>query len=146
MAADRRVAENEAESAGLVRGLGSIDVALITVGSTLGSAIFLAAGDAARSVPHPGWLLALWVAGGLYGSVETSDDRMDWTARYTGGFSWYNLRALGYGAGTFVAAGESGKLMTSTDGGVHWSKESTGTSSNLYGLGFGPGMWVLPGY
>ena len=40
-------------------------MALITVGSMVGSAIFLAAGDAARSVPHPVWLLALWVAGGL---------------------------------------------------------------------------------
>jgi APA family basic amino acid/polyamine antiporter len=65
MASEGAVAGNETRSTGLVRALGSFDVALITVGSMVGSAIFLAAGDAARSVPHPVWLLALWVAGGL---------------------------------------------------------------------------------
>src|SRR5262245_39835104 len=65
MASERTVGENEGESPGLVRALGSFDVVLITVGNMVGSAIFLAAGDVARAVPHPAWLLALWAAGGL---------------------------------------------------------------------------------
>jgi len=49
----------------LVRGLGFWDGTLITIGSILGSAVFLAAADVARAVPHAGLLLVLWVLGGL---------------------------------------------------------------------------------
>ena len=51
--------------ASLVRGLGPWDGTLITIGSILGSAIFIAAADVARAVPHAGLLLLLWVLGGL---------------------------------------------------------------------------------
>jgi APA family basic amino acid/polyamine antiporter len=49
----------------LVRGLGPWDGTLITIGSILGSAIFIAAADVARAVPHAGLLLLLWILGGL---------------------------------------------------------------------------------
>jgi APA family basic amino acid/polyamine antiporter len=49
----------------LLRGLGPWDGTLITIGSILGSAIFLAAADVARAVPHAGLLLLLWAVGGL---------------------------------------------------------------------------------
>jgi APA family basic amino acid/polyamine antiporter len=49
----------------LVRGLGVWDGTLITIGSVLGSAIFIAAADVARAVPHAGLVLLLWVLGGL---------------------------------------------------------------------------------
>jgi len=49
----------------LLRGLGPWDGTLITIGSILGSAIFLAAADVARAVPHAGLLLLLWILGGL---------------------------------------------------------------------------------
>ena len=49
----------------LVRGLGAWDGTLITIGSVLGSAIFIAAADVARAVPHAGLVLLLWVLGGL---------------------------------------------------------------------------------
>jgi basic amino acid/polyamine antiporter, APA family len=51
--------------ASLVRGLGPWDGTLITIGSILGSAIFIAAADVARAVPHAGLLLLLWILGGL---------------------------------------------------------------------------------
>src|SRR5688572_18461419 len=51
--------------ASLVRGLGPWDGTLITIGSVLGSAIFIAAADVARAVPHAGLVLLLWVLGGL---------------------------------------------------------------------------------
>jgi APA family basic amino acid/polyamine antiporter len=50
---------------GLLRALGARDVTLITIGSVLGSAIFLAAADVPRAVPHPLLVLGLWTAGGL---------------------------------------------------------------------------------
>jgi len=49
----------------LVRGLGAWDGTLITIGSVLGSAIFIAASDVPRAVPHAGLVLLLWILGGL---------------------------------------------------------------------------------
>lgn len=49
----------------LVRGLGAVDGALLTVGSVVGTGIFLTAGDVARAVPHAGLVLLVWLVGGL---------------------------------------------------------------------------------
>lgn len=49
----------------LVRVLGAWDGASITIGATLGTAIFLTPSDIARALPHPGLILATWLAGGL---------------------------------------------------------------------------------
>src|SRR5262245_65986432 len=49
----------------LVRGLGAWDVALITFGTLVGSAIFIAAGIVFRGMPQPVVLMGLWVVGGL---------------------------------------------------------------------------------
>src|SRR5262249_53065566 len=61
-AAERRVA---AEPAGLVRGLGSWDTALITAGTMLGSSIFIAAAFVPRALPHAALVLVAWLFGGL---------------------------------------------------------------------------------
>jgi len=53
------------QATGLVRGLSAWDGALVTIGSILGSGIFLTTGSIARLVPHEGLILLLWVAGGL---------------------------------------------------------------------------------
>lgn len=49
----------------LVRALGVRDSALLTVGSILGTGIFLTTGDMARTLPHAELLLLVWLAGGL---------------------------------------------------------------------------------
>ncbi len=49
----------------LVRALGAWDGASLTVGAVLGTAIFLTPSDIARALPHPGLILAIWLAGGL---------------------------------------------------------------------------------
>jgi len=49
----------------LERRLGTLDGALITIGSIVGSGIFLTTSDIARALPHPSWILAVWVVGGL---------------------------------------------------------------------------------
>jgi APA family basic amino acid/polyamine antiporter len=53
------------ESHDLVRGLTTWDAILITVGSIVGTGIFITTADIARVVPHGGVILVLWVAGGL---------------------------------------------------------------------------------
>lgn len=49
----------------LVRGLGTWDGALLTVGSIVGTGIFLTTSDMAKVLPHPGLILLVWLAGGL---------------------------------------------------------------------------------
>ncbi|MFL6199320.1 MAG: APC family permease [Thermoanaerobaculia bacterium] len=50
---------------GLVRGLGTWDGALLTIGSIVGTGIFLTTSDMARVLPHAGLILGVWLAGGL---------------------------------------------------------------------------------
>ena len=52
-------------SAALVRGLGTWDGALLTIGSIVGTGIFITTADMARVLPHPGLILLVWLAGGL---------------------------------------------------------------------------------
>ena len=61
------MAKTEAEPLApeLVKGLGVWDVTLVTVGSILGTGIFITTADIARVVPHAGLILLLWLAGGL---------------------------------------------------------------------------------
>ena len=59
---DTRPAER---SASLARSLGAWDGALLTIGSVLGTGIFITTGDIARIVPHPGLIVLVWVLGGL---------------------------------------------------------------------------------
>ena len=49
----------------LVRRLGAWDGALITIGSVLGTGIFITTGDMARVLPSPALILLAWVLGGL---------------------------------------------------------------------------------
>ena len=54
-----------AEERGLVRGLGAWDAALVTVGSVLGTAVFITTADVARVLPHPGLIVGVWALGGV---------------------------------------------------------------------------------
>ncbi len=49
----------------LVRGLGPWDGALLTIGSMVGTGIFITTGDIARSLPYPGLILLVWLVAGL---------------------------------------------------------------------------------
>ncbi len=49
----------------LVRGLSARDGVLLTVGSVLGTGIFLTTSDVARALPHAGLILLAWALGGL---------------------------------------------------------------------------------
>ena len=49
----------------LERRLTTRDATLLTIGSIVGTGIFLTTADMARRLPHAGWILAVWLAGGL---------------------------------------------------------------------------------
>ena len=55
---ERAVRDAASEPApGLLRALGAWDGALITIGSVVGTGIFLTTSDMARALPHPGLIL-----------------------------------------------------------------------------------------
>jgi APA family basic amino acid/polyamine antiporter len=53
----------------LERRLGPLDAAAIVVSNVIGSGIFFVPIIVAQMVPHPGWMLGLWVAGGALAFV-----------------------------------------------------------------------------
>src|SRR5262245_14913356 len=64
MGAARPVAAVGEGTRGLVRGLGAWGAALGTIGSVLGTGIFITSADIARVLPHPGLVVGVWVVGG----------------------------------------------------------------------------------
>jgi len=58
-------AEPRPAGPGLVRGLGAWDGALLTIGSVIGTGIFITTGDIARVLPHGGMILLVWIVGGM---------------------------------------------------------------------------------
>ena len=62
--ADAR-SDGDAGGGGLLRRLNLIDSSLLVVGGVLGSGIFMTTGLIAQSVPSPGPILLVWLAGGL---------------------------------------------------------------------------------
>jgi APA family basic amino acid/polyamine antiporter len=60
-----RAESSPPREAELVRGLGPWDAISLTVGSVIGTGIFLVSSDVARALPHGGLLLAVFLAGGL---------------------------------------------------------------------------------
>jgi basic amino acid/polyamine antiporter, APA family len=57
--------QTDAKPPELVRGLAMWDATLVTVGSILGTGIFITTSDIARILPHSGLILLLWLLGGL---------------------------------------------------------------------------------
>ncbi len=49
----------------LDRRLGPVDAAAIVIANVIGVGIFITPGFIAQSVPHPAWILGVWVGGGL---------------------------------------------------------------------------------
>ena len=65
--------------------------------------------------------------------------------------AWYRragapatLNAVTYGGGLFVAVGESGAILTSTDGGG-WTLRESGVNTSLKTICFGNGLFVAGG-
>ncbi len=59
------MADAQDARAGLVRGLGTWDTVLLTIGSVIGTGIFITTADMAAVLPSQGLILGVWVVGGL---------------------------------------------------------------------------------
>ncbi|SVE19137.1 uncharacterized protein METZ01_LOCUS471991, partial [marine metagenome] len=58
----------------------------------------------------------------------------------------YIFRGVAFGNSTFVAVGQSGKIIRSTDNGATWNNSTSGFSGGyLYGVTFGNNTFVAVG-
>jgi hypothetical protein len=77
------------------------------------------------------------------GGVMRSVDFLNWVKINPGtGRSLYDVA---WGEGKFVAVGESGTIVTSTDDGQTWSQASSGSTDSLRGVAYGNGIFVAVG-
>ncbi len=75
--------------------------------------------------------------------ITTGPEPLDtWNERDPGVYE--NLWAAAYGAGSFVAVGEGGIVVTSSTG-LSWTSRSAGTSNDLLGLAYLNGIFVAVG-
>ena len=58
--------ERAVTSEGLVRGLGRWDTTFLTIGSVVGTGIFITTADIARVLPHQGMILLVWTLAGFF--------------------------------------------------------------------------------
>ena len=75
------------------------------------------------------------------GTIYTSPNGTTWTRRTLGGAI---LRDVVYGGGRFIATGDSGTILSSTDA-LTWNTVSSGTSNNLQSIAYGSGSYVIGG-
>src|SRR5262245_29358039 len=64
-AADRVGMGQGKNSPALARALGPLDATLLTIGSIVGTGIFLTAGDVARAAPSAAMVMLVWAGAGL---------------------------------------------------------------------------------
>lgn len=131
-------------------------------GITYASGLFVAVGHYGGSMSSPNGLAANWVGrtpyswtdynnagawsgnqivvANLGGSVVTSPDGVNWTYRLTG--YAVNLRAIAYGAGLFVAGGDTGTILTSADEGTNWVMQTSPVATTLNGMAYANGLFI----
>jgi len=68
---------------------------------------------------------------------------VDWTARTSGTRRW--LGSVTYANNTFVAVGDWGTILTSSNG-VNWTARTWGTGAWLYGVTYGNATFVAVGF
>ena len=73
-------------------------------------------------------------------TVLTSDNGTSWASTSATcsscGTDNFSINDVTYGNSTYVAVGQSGKILTSSDG-TSWDNRSSGTTSNLIGITYG---------
>src|SRR5437016_6121750 len=79
----------------------------------------------------------------IFTAVGRADPLDAWTLRNQD--PEYDLLGIAYGNGQFVAVGNSGAIMTSTDDGVTWVRRESGTTSVLWGIAYGNGQFAAFG-
>lgn len=83
-----------------------------------------------------------YAAVGDFGIIMTSTNGVDWTVRQSGTM---NLNGVVFGNNRYVAVGNGGRIVLSTDGGVTWNEKSSGTASHLNCVTYNGTVFVAVG-
>ncbi|PWU22154.1 MAG: hypothetical protein C5B50_00075, partial [Verrucomicrobia bacterium] len=86
---------------------------------------------------------AFAVPDGYSGAVFTSSDGLTWVDRSPAVASG-TLRGIAYQAGTYLAVGDFGQIITSPDA-THWNWQNSGTANTLYAVTAGDDWFVAVG-
>jgi hypothetical protein len=84
-----------------------------------------------------------YVAAGNYGSILSSPDGVNWTARTSGTSAHFS--GITYGNNLFAAVGQSGAILTSPDGST-WTARTSDTGSALRAVTYGNAKFIAVGY
>src|SRR5437773_5942940 len=87
-----------------------------------------------------GLLIVCYILASLPRTIAAGLDT--WNQRSSG--ASVQLSDIAYGAGIFVVVGDSGTILTSSDGAT-WFPRNSGTSYHLGGITFGNGLFVAVG-
>jgi hypothetical protein len=98
--------------------------------------------DSASQLRDLTFVNGLWIGVGLNGTIVTSPDAANLTARSSG--TDVDLFGVASGNGAIIAVGESGAILRSTNG-INWTLNGTVEGSLLGGVAFGNGIFVAVG-
>ncbi|MEX0324202.1 MAG: PKD domain-containing protein [Puniceicoccaceae bacterium] len=83
--------------------------------------------------------------GGWEQTIYTSSNGTSWTERYdsdSGSGSNFRLRDIAYGNGIYIAVGDDGTIIRSTNS-TSWSPATSGTTEDLDSVAYGDGVFVI---
>lgn len=81
---------------------------------------------------------------GWEGTIYTSTDGSSWTERYDANVAGSSLNDVAYGNGVYVAIGNDGRILRSTNG-TNWTPVTSGTTTDLKSVSYGDGFFVVIG-
>jgi len=88
-----------------------------------------------------GWI---WDSGRGDGVVYTSSNGLDWTQQSLNISGIKGIDKVAFGNGKFMAVGDGGAIIESTNG-ITWTSVPSGTNESLSGVAFGNGLFVVVG-
>lgn len=143
----------------LRRGIGLGGATLLTIGSIVGTGIFLTGGDIAKALPHPGLILLVWIVGGLlvlagaltFAELGTAFPKAGGSYHYLKeaygplwGFLYGWLALLVYMSGG-IAAIASGFGRSLGHGFLSWFSDEHVLKEIVFGSGADAYVWKLTG-
>ena len=96
-----------------------------------------------RSYTNNGVTSYVYIGVGTEGIIVRSTDAVTWSVPISSG-TGNTLRAVANNGTTWIAVGDGGVIITSTDDGLTWHVNSGTTTLDLYDIGYW-GQWIIAG-
>ena len=83
--------------------------------------------------------MGVGIASNGNGTISASSNSQTWTRQQT---SYYKLNCITYGNNMWIAAGDNGTIMTSSDG-ITWIIRPSGTTARLNSVIYDNNIWII---